>query len=333
MSARHWLILGLLATVQSGPARTHLVIVSGLGGSPEHSDAFHRLAVEMADAAENRYGLSRADIHYLGENPERAPERMRAKATRENVERTISDIALASGPDDRTLIVLIGHGSYNNGESRFNLPGPDLTAADFGVLLDRFGTRPVALVNCASSSGEFIAALSGPGRIIVTATRSGRERNETVFARFFVEAFSSDSADLDKDERISVLEAFQYARRLTSDHYERAKQMLTEHAMLDDNGDGEGSAEADLEKGDGLLARSFYLEADPVAAAAAGQARGTDPELAALYEKRRGFQSRIEALRIRKSKMDPEEYTRELERLLVELARVNQEIRKRGGGQ
>jgi hypothetical protein len=330
--AGHWLILGLLATVQAGPARTHLVIVGGLGGSPEHSESFHNLAIELAEAAETRYGLSRTDIHYLGEDPDRAPERMRAKATRENVERTIGDIALAAGPDDRTLIVLIGHGSYNNGESRFNLPGPDLTAVEFGVLLDRFGTRPLALVNCASSSGEFIAALSGPGRIIVTATRSGRERNETVFARFFVEAFTNDSADLDKDERISLLEAFQYARRLTSDYYERGKQMLTEHALLDDNGDGEGSAETDVEQGDGLLARSFYLEADPAAAAAAERARGTDPELVALYERRREFQTQVEALRIRKSEMDPEEYTKELERLLVELARVNQEIRKRGGG-
>ncbi len=332
MSAGHWLIVGLLTTVQAGPARTHLVIVSGLGGSPEHSETFHNLAIELADAAEARYGLARADVHYLGEDPDRSPERMRAKATRENVERTLSDIALASGPDDRTLIVLIGHGSYNNNESRFNLPGPDLTAAEFGLLLDRFGTRAVALVNCASSSGEFIAALSGPGRIIVTATRSGRERNETVFARFFVEAFSSEGADLDKDKRISLLEAFQFARRLTGDYYERAKQMLTEHALLDDNGDGEGSAEADVEQGDGLLARSFYLEGNP-AAAAAERAGGADPELTALYEKRRGLQGQIEALRIRKNEMDPDEYTRELERLLVDLARVNQEIRKRGGGE
>lgn len=325
------LLLGILTAGQAPAARTHLVIVAGIGGTPEHSGSFTHLGLQLADAAHDRYGMDRADIHYFAEDPDRNPERIRGRSSREQIESCIHGLAETAGPEDRILLVLIGHGSFDEEEAKFNLPGPDLSAPEFALLLDSFGSRPLALVNCASSSGPFIETLSKPGRIIVTATRSGRERNETVFATFFVEAFADEGADLDKDRRISLLEAFQYARRSTSDHYEQSKEILTEHALLDDNGDGEGSADIDLEQGDGLLARSFFLEADPEAAIAE-RAGTTSPELAALYQKRREIQNRIEVHRARKNELDPETYMNELERILLELATINQEIRKLGGG-
>jgi len=325
------LLLGMFAACQAPAPRTHLVIVAGIGGTPEHSQSFTLLGFQLADSARDRYGMDPAYIHYFAEDPDRNRERIRGRSTREQIEGCLHGLAEEAGPEDRILIVLIGHGSFDEEEAKFNLPGPDLSAPEFALLLDSFGSRPLALVNCASSSGPFIEALSRPGRIIVTATRSGRERNETVFARFFVEALAGEGADLDKDRRVSLLEAFQYARRLTSDHYEQSKEILTEHALLDDNGDGEGSADVDLERGDGLLARSFFLEADPEAAVA--ERAGASPELTALYQRRREIQNRIEVHRARKNELDPETYMGELERLLLELATINREIRKLGGGE
>ena len=332
MNAAALVLLAMLSGFQATPARTHMVIVVGIGGSPEYTEEFHRLAVRLAESAVERHGLSPTDVYCLAERPELAEVPGVDRSTRENVEQLFMQLGTTAGPDDRILIVLIGHGSYDESESRFNLPGPDLTAAGLAVALDAFGERQVALVNCASSSGGFIQGLSRPGRVVVTSTRSGRERNETIFARYFVRAFEDDGSDLDKDGRVSLTEAFQYARRMTADDYEQGKRMLTEHALLDDNGDGEGSGELDLEQGDGLVARAFFLGVDPRALAAADSVRATDPMLAGLYEKRLDLQNRIEALRARKNAMDPEAYERELEQLLLELARTNQEIRKRGGG-
>lgn len=331
MSLVHLLLMGMLASGQVYSARTHLVIITGIGGTIEHTEAFTDLGLQLADAAEEHYGMVRNDIYYFAEKPELFPDRIRSRSTREQIESCLHELAETAGIEDRILIVLIGHGSYDEDEAKFNLPGPDISATEFSLLLDSFGTTSLALVNCASSSGAFIEKLSKPGRIIITATRSGRERNETVFARFFVEAFAEEGADLDKDERISLLEAFEYARRLTSDYYEKGKQILTEHALLDDNGDGEGSAEVDLEEGDGLLARSFFLESDP-ATAHSGQPGRLSPELTALYQNRREIQNRIEAHRIRKNEIDPDVYLKELEQMLLELARTNQEIRRLGGG-
>jgi hypothetical protein len=199
-----------------------------------------------------------------------------------------------------------------------------MSAADFARLLDSLPTQKVVFVNAASSSGDFIAALSGPNRAVITATRSGHEKNETIFARFFVEAYAGDGADADKDERVSVLEAFNFARREVARLYESDGLLLTEHALLDDDADGEGSAEPEpLSGGEGRLARTLFLTGG---ATLTGQAP-TDPRLAALYEEKRSLEEDIAALRQRKEKLDTETYERELERLLVDLALKTREIR------
>jgi hypothetical protein len=156
-------------------------------------------------------------------------------------------------------VLLIGHGSAQGGEARFNLPGPDLTAADFGQLLARFSTQRVALVNAASASGDFVVALSAPNRTIITATRGASEKNETVFGGYFVKAFAGEVADTDKDGQVSLLEAFSYARREVERFYQSENRLQTEHALLDDNGDGEGSRDPDASATDGANARRFLL--------------------------------------------------------------------------
>ncbi len=307
---------------------THLIVVSGLSGEPRYAAAFHEWATMLIEAAQARWGLPSANIVYLAEKVERDPARISGRATREAVESSFKTVAAKSAADDAVFIVLIGHGASRDGIASFNLPGPDLSAEDFARSLEAFATQRLVFVNTASASGEFIKALSGPNRTIITATKSGFERNETLFANYFVEAFAADGADVDKDQRVSALEAFNYARREVARVYETDGRLLTEHALLDDNGDGEGSLEPDATSADGALARRTFL------AAPAGElieAIAADPELAALYAEKSKLEERVITLRQMKDGMDPEVYERELEALLVELALKTRAIREREG--
>jgi pimeloyl-ACP methyl ester carboxylesterase len=310
------LLLFCLASVLSAPllaAQSHLVVVSGLGGEARYSDEFHRWGVAMVDAARERFGLAAEQIVYLAEKPERDPSRIHGPSTREQVERVLAELARRAAPTDRILILLIGHGSSDGRGARLNLPGPDITADELAAWLARFATQPVVVVNAASASGDFQEPLAAKNRAVITATRSGLERNETVFGRFFVEAFAGDVADTDKDGRVTVLEAFEYARREVERFYKADNRLQTEHARL------EGNAE---------VARGFYL-----AAAARGIPAGESAELRALLTERQRLEERVEALRSRRAQMEPEAYEAELERLLVELALKNREIREKRGGQ
>lgn len=305
---------------------THVIVISGLGGEPTYRDLFRTQATAFLDAAADRWGLPGARLSWLAEDQSVAPDRIAARSTRENVRSRIVELAGRIGPRDQVLIVLIGHGSESDGEPKLNLPGPDLSASDLATWLDVFSTQTVAVVNTASASGGFLPALSSEGRIVVTATRSNRERNLTHFGTFFVNAFSGEGADVDKDERVSLLEAFSYARLEVERFYSRDNRLQTEHALLDDDGDGEGSMEPGLEAGDGRLASRFFLAVeDPAVTSQAAD----DPELAALLERKRSLEEAVGGLRARKDEMDPRAYETELEALLLELATTNRAIRER----
>jgi len=320
------------ALAHGSPARTpstHVILVTGLGGAPEYSDLFLAQGRSLLEAARGRWGLPEANTVWLAEAPERAPELIKGRSTREALEAEVLAAAGRAGPDDGVLIVLIGHGSGSGDESKINLPGPDVSGADLAVWLNAFTTQTVAVVNTASASGGFVAALSGARRIVVTATRSTRERERTYFGSYFVDAFIAAGADTDKDERVSLLEAFQYARREVGRRYERDHQLLTEHALLDDNGDGEGTAEPGSTEGDGSLAGGFFLAS---AGRGVTEAAADDPELARLLVEKGRLEGRIAALRMIKDTMDPAAYDAQLETLVLELATTNRSIREKGGG-
>ena len=319
-------MLGGILLPQSPVGDSHVVIVTGIGGQSQYSDAFHRWGVAMFDAAAERLGLPAENIVLLSERPERDPERISARSTKENVERVLEDLAQRVAHPDRIFILLIGHGSSDGTESRFNLPGPDMSATDFAAQLGKFPTQMVALVNASSASGDFVAALSGPNRVLVTATKTGFEQNESIFGEFFVEAFASEGADTDHDERVSILEAFNYARHEVSRRYEDSGRLMTEHALLDDNGDGEGTTNPDSSETDGAVARSLFL--DRIGVVASGSASG-DSLLVALYAEKRELETRVAELRNLKDQMEEEVYEAELETLLVELALKNRAIRAR----
>lgn len=327
-SALAGVLLSVTAAVQPlNGQNTHVLVITGLGGDPVYSERFQEWGGALVEAAGGKLAIPAQNIIYLGDDPATDP-RIQGRSTRENVDRAFVDLVSNSQPGDDVFVVLIGHGSYTNGESRFNLAGPDLTAADFALHLDQLSDRRVAFINLASASGEFVKVLSGSGRAIVTATRTGRERNETIFGRYFIDAFSGESADLDKDGRVSVWEAFEFARTEVTREYETSNLMATEHPVLDDNGDGEGSTEL-VDAADGAFARTMFLAADPTTAAA----RATDdPELKALYEQKADVEGRIAELRALSGQIDQDRYDNDLEELLVELALTNREIRSRESG-
>jgi len=320
-------ILTTLLAMPVAAQQTHVVVVSGLSGDPEYADQFHDWATTLIDVVVDRYELPPENVTYLAEKADRDPARIDGRSTRENVEETLAAVAERVAPNDHVFVVLIGHGSYQNGESRFNLPGRDLTAEDYAGLLIPFNSQRVSFVNTATASGGFIEALSGERRTVVTATRSGGQWNETVFGGYFVAAYASGEAESDqnRDGRVSVLEAFQYAVAQVTRVYESDGRLQTEHALLDDNGDREGSREPDPLENDGALARTLFINA--------GEGTGIagwpeDPALRVLYQERLELQEQIEALQATRGGTDEVRYQAEIEKLLVEIALKGREIRE-----
>jgi hypothetical protein len=316
----------------AGPApaqSTHLVVVSGLSGEPQYADLFHQWSTALIGAARERHRVPAANIIYLAERPERDPSAITGQATRANIEQALRDVANRASPGDAVFIVLFGHGGYDGRDSRFNVVGPNVTAREMAAMLDVLSAQRVAIVNTTSASGGFIEPLSGAGRAIVTATRDGRQNNATIFPQHFVHAFVEDVADSDRDNRVSLLEAYIYARQEVAREFQSSSRLQTEHSLLDDNGDRKGTAEPDPRAdptGDGVLARTLYL-----GGASAVAAEGASPQLQALYRERQRLESALDALRGSRATTDPERYEIELERLLLELARTSQQIRDMEG--
>lgn len=311
----------------AGAQETRLLVVVGLGGDEEHRDRFHEMASRLVEAAIGPLGLPPESVIYLGERPDRDPGVIDGRSTREDVREALHRIGAEAPSDAQVVMVVIGHGSQQDGEARINLPGPDLTAGELAGLLDALGDRAVTVIHTTSASGGFLESLSAPGRVVMTATRSAREGNETRFPEHLVAAFTDGGSDTDKDGRISMLEAFTYTRLEVARSYERDGILLTEHALLDDDGDGIGSPAPPEEGSDGALARTRFLSPG-----AGRPAVADDPELAGLYARRDSLQARIEALRARRGEIEETEYERQLEALLVDLALVAREIRTREGG-
>jgi hypothetical protein len=315
----------LLAPGAASAQNAHLAVIVGLAGDPEYSDLYGKWGASLVDAAIERYGIPRANVLYLTEKPEADAKRATGASRREEVLKAFDRLAAAAA-DDVVFVVLIGHGTFDGKAAKFNLPGPDMTAADFEPLLKRLTPRRVVLVNTASASGPFIEALSGPGRTIITATRNGRESFATTFGGYFVDAVTSEAADADKNKRVSMLEAFDYARREVATAYERQGIILTEHALLDDSGDKEGSAQPTADGKEGRVAALLSL-----GSAEQGDALPADPKVRALYEERRALERRVESLRLMKDSMEPARYAAELEKVVTELALKTRQIREAEG--
>jgi hypothetical protein len=315
--------LALMAGARGAVAQTQVLIVSGLGGEPRFTKEFSDLSQRLAVALHARYGVPDSDVVWLGEAAAAPAPHYDGASTKENIEAALSRAAARGGAGSEFALVLIGHGSGSQEQSKISLPGPDLTAADLERLLAPLSKQRVAVLDLTSASGDALASFSAPGRIVITATKSSFERNESHFAGYFVDALTKDGADADKDGRVSLLEAFQYAAHETERFYSDDSRLQTEHAQLDDDGDQRGTGTPTGSAGDGLLARRFFFNSGSAAATVAAN----DPRLAGLYAQRFALTDSVEALKTRKARMTTAAYDVELERLLVALARRGHAIR------
>lgn len=329
--ATRWVRAALLsatvpATVPlaSAQAQTHVVIVSGLGGEARYSERFRTLGASLARALRERFAVPAANIAWFGEDSTSRDPNYRGLATRAAIDAQFTAIRSRARPGDHVALVLIGHGAGTDSDSRISIPGPDLTVLDVQRIAGQLAQQRVAIVNLTSASGDFLPALAAPGRVVITATKSGYERNESRFGEQFVAAFTHDVADTDKDGRVSLLEAFRYAARETKRIYDDASKIQTEHAQLDDNGTRQGTADPTGRDGQGLLARRWFFDA-------AGTVAIADERLGALYREKFSLEDQVDSLRLRKKAMETAAYEAELERVLVALARKAREIRQAEG--
>jgi hypothetical protein len=305
-------MLGAALAAQS----THLLIVVGLAGDPEHGELFQKWGTTLAETASEKLGVPKENVTLLSGN----------RATRDDVTKAFGALSTSAGEDDTVMIVLFGHGTFANKVAKFNLKGPDMTPDDFAALLKRLRAKRVVFVDTASASGPFVESLSRAGRVVVSATRTGAEQYATLFGGPFVEAFTTEAADADRNGRVTVLEAFEYARQQVAASYKREGLMQTEHALLDDNGDREGTMEPGPQAKDGQSAAVLSL------GSARREAAPANEKLRTLYAERQALERRIESLKLLKSGMDPDKYAAELEQLATELALKGREIREAEGG-
>jgi hypothetical protein len=241
-------------------------------------------------------------------------------ANRANVTRTLAALKPKLTADDTLLVVLLGHGTYDGSAAKFNLVGPDMDSKEWKALVDGTAARLV-FVNTTSASFEFVQALSGKNRIVIAATDSSAQKYATVFPQYFIEALADETkADIDKNGRLSVWEAFTYASQAVKQSFEQKGTLVTERSIIDDNGDGVGKEATAAGTGEGVLARTTFLDAAPAATSA-------NAAIAALDKRRIAIEVEIEQLKARKGEMPAGQYEEEFERLAIELAKISAQIR------
>ncbi len=305
---KHALLLALLCLLQV-QAATYYVIVAGLGGERDYDQRFAAAAKDLDRIFKAAGGTPHVST-LAG-----------AQATAAQLRETVGTVAREAKTDDDFALILIGHGSFDGIEYKFNLVGPDVTAAQIATLCDRIAARRQLIVDTTSASGGALQALERPGRAVIAATKSGTEKNATIFARYWVEALQDPSADTDKSDTISAKEAFTYATKKTAAFYDSQKRLATEHAVFNDVGSGEAVRET--ANGQGLLLSSFTV----VRLGASRQA-ADDPAKRALLAKKEDLEQKIDTLKYQKAAMEPSEYKQQLTAALVELATVQQELGK-----
>jgi hypothetical protein len=292
-------------------AGTFFVTVAGLGGEPDYEQRFTEAATDLDHVLKSSGG----DIHVLTLTG--------ANSTRQHVQDALAEVAREAKPDDDFVLILIGHGTFDGVEYKFNLPGPDVSAVELAAWCDRVPAKRQLIVNTTSASGGSISAFDRPGRAVIAATKTGTEKNATVFARYWVEALRDPTSDVNKNDAISAIEAFDYANAKTAAFYDSQKRLATEHAVFEDTGKHESVRAASTATGEGLFLSSFTL-----IRLGNAQKAFADPAKRDLLAKKEQLEQKIDMLKYQKAAMAPDDYKQQLTDALVELARVQQEIDK-----
>jgi hypothetical protein len=292
------LALALMLLAAPLSADTYFLIVGGLGGETRYDERFAEEVGKLAEVAARTAGEESHIRRLEGE-----------AARRDSIVDAFLQLKTNLGEDDLLSVFLVGHGSYDGGEYKFNIPGPDLTAERLASLMSSVPAKRQLVALTTSCSGAALEALQAPGRIVVTATKNGRERNATVFSKYWAEALEDPEADTDKNDVISVQEAFSYADAKVKTFFESTDHLATEHPQMQ-----------------GELAASFTLARLGAAAQAID-----DPALRPLLDRREKLQMQVDGLKLKKDAMNETDYFSELQDLLVELAMVEAEITSKQG--
>jgi hypothetical protein len=290
----------LLLSALGAHATTFCVTIAGLGGEPDYEQRFATWAKEI-DQTLKAGGADIKSVTLAGPD-----------ATRARLRTALESFAKEAKQQDSLVLMMIGHGSFDNVDYKINHPGPDVSATELATLLDRVPVGRQLVVNMTSASGGSLHALQKPNRTVITATKTGSEKNATVFARYWVEALRDSAADTDKNEVITALEAYKYAELKTKQFYETQKRLSTEHAALD-GGDQSGPL---------LAARFSLLRIGSIQNAA------KDPAKQALLAKREELEAQIDQLKFQKAATPLDEYKKRLSALLLDLARTQAELDK-----
>jgi hypothetical protein len=298
--------------------RPSLLLVLGAPGTPEYATQFTTWAKRWETAAaQGGVRVRRIDAS--------------AAAPRQQLESFLADETKTSPHE--LWIVLIGHGTFDGRVARFNLPGPDVAADDLAGWLDDFD-RPMAVINCASASGPFLTALARPGRVVITATKSGQEQNFARFGDLLSQHIANPEADLDHDGQTSLLEAWLMAARRTDEFYFSEGRLPTEHAVLDDTGEGEGVRPDAFQ---GVRPAQGFRGNATSEGTRAGQfclVRSVEEQRipAALRQQRDAIEREVHALHELKGELASDEYYAQLETLLVRLAEMSMESSVQSAG-
>ena len=307
------LILVCVLSIRTGWARAdaYFLTVAGLGGEPDYEQRFTELAADL-DRIFKGAGATSHVFTLSGK-----------AATRARLAETLQAIARQARPEDDFVLMLIGHGSFDGLQYKFNLVGPDISATALAQECSQIASKRQLIVNTTSASGGSIAALARRGRAVIAATKSGTEKNATVFARYWVEALQDPTADVDKNDLISALEAFRYAAAKTAAFYESQKRLATEHAVFADTGTGAAVRVASAASGAGRMLSGLtlvWLGAERTATA--------DPAKRSLLAKKEQLERRIDTLKYQRAALSPQEYKQQLTESLVALAKVQEELEK-----
>ncbi len=305
--------------LQAPDTEKYALIIVGPSVGEDNVSRFRQWGYSLHDILVRDYGYSSDTISLLHDPNEAGPNpggRVDGDSDRAGIEAAFADLLARVDDGDQITVYLIGHGTGEGAEAKFNIIGPDITGAEFDEILDRFERQDMIIINTISASYGFSTSLSGEGRVVISATRSPSEKYDPVFSRYFIEALNERAGDLDKNNRVSMLEAFNYAKANVEQWYGEQGRLASEHAGLDDNGDSVFSLAPDTDDSDGRLAEIAYI--DNVAA----EMENLDGEARELRTRMRQLERSVFILRGRKNEFLEPDYWREMEDLLVELARA-----------
>jgi hypothetical protein len=314
-------LVAMLATVAAvtlpvSAQQRHAVLVFGAAGGEQYEKTYAAWEEAIVGALHERFAFDLEQIVVLsGHGSEPAH-----LSTAHNVRRTFEALRRTARPDDLVFVLLVGHGTHDGETAKFNLVGPDLDATEWAALVEGVPGRLV-FVNSAAASFPYLEALSAEGRIVITATDSAAQRYYTVFPELLARTLADPATDLDRNGRVSLWEVFVQVSAGVREHYEQRGQLATERPLLDDTGDGEGQ-EAGAPGANGVIARTTYLDADPLG-------HTSDPVLLDLLSRQRALEAEAEAMKLRKTAVPLAEWEAKYEQLMIELARVSRAIRSR----